>query len=109
MGDEHHSTPLTLEDWYDRDERGQRRTGRTKRWILNYYLPQRTGIVLQQFPRCRVVSQCGRACFLCRRPLSAWCCQHRKQIAMRDADGTIWYTLDGSDPRLSGAARLRPC
>jgi len=43
-GDTHYATPLTLEDWYDAD---QSHAGRD--WILGTYLPQRTGIVLQQF------------------------------------------------------------
>ncbi len=47
-GDQHYSTPLTLEEWYDADlNYNDGAAGRD--WILNYYLPQRTDIVLQQF------------------------------------------------------------
>jgi len=99
-GDEHHSTPLTLEDWYDRDERyNDGRAGRG--WILNYYLPQRTGIVLQQFRDAGLYPNVDAPGFYVEgRYQHGGAVSTGSEIAMRDADGTIWYTLDGSDPRL---------
>jgi len=99
-GDEHHGTPLTLEDWYDRDERyNDGRAGRG--WILNYYLPQRTGIVLHQFRSAKLYPNVDAPVFYVDgRYQHGGAVATGGEIAMRDADGTIWYTLDGSDPRL---------
>ncbi len=103
-GDGHHSTPLTLEDWYDSDDRyNDGRAGRG--WILNYYLPQRTDIVLQQFRSAGLYPSVAAPVFYV-----DGLRQHGhvaatgSELSMREADGTIWYTLDGSDPRLPEGA-----
>ncbi len=99
-GDSHHSTPLTLDDWYDADTRyNDGRAGQG--WILNYYLPQRTDIVLQQFRNAGLYPNVDAPVFYVDGvhqhggtiPLGG-------ELSMRDADGTIWYTLDGTDPRV---------
>ena len=98
-GDQHHSTPLTLEDWYDRD--GNFNDGRAGRdWILGYYLPQRSDIVLQQFRNAGLYPYVDAPVF---RVNGSY--QHGGLISTHDElsifvpAGTIWYTLDGSDPR----------
>lgn len=88
-GDQHYSTPLTQEEWYNE-----------RNWILNTYLPRRSGIVLEQFVDANlypsvsapVFSRHGGA-FAKGLPLSM------------TASNTIYYTLDGSDPREYGAGR----
>jgi hypothetical protein len=98
-GDQHHSTPLTLEDWYDRDTNyNDGRAGRG--WILNYYLPQRSDIVLQQFREAVLYPNVEAPVFYINDLY-----QHGGQISTTDTfsmtapQGRIYYTLDGSDPR----------
>ncbi|MFC1633854.1 CotH kinase family protein, partial [Planctomycetota bacterium] len=98
-GDQHHSTPLTLENWYDRD--GNFSDGRAGRdWILKYYLLQRSDIVLQQFRDAGLYPNVDAPVYYID---GAY--QHGGSISTRDAlsmnapTGTIWYTLDGADPR----------
>jgi hypothetical protein len=103
-GDMHFSTPLTLEDWYDRDENyNDGRAGRD--WILNYYIPQRSDIVLQQFKDVGLYPHVNAPVFYVN------CLyQHDGQVpnnsllSMTADSGTIWFTLDGSDPRLPGTS-----
>lgn len=88
-GDMHHSTPLTPEQW--REERD---------WILNTYLPQRSGIVLQEFKDFNLYPDVTAPSFN----------QHGGQVAsgfnltIAAPAETVYYTLDGSDPRLVGGA-----
>jgi len=98
-GDTKHSTPLTLDDWYDDD--GNYTDGRAGRdWILNYYLPQRTDIVLAQFIAAGLYPTVTAPTFN----------QHGGEIAsgfsltMDAPAGNIYYTTDGTDPRLVGGA-----
>ncbi len=98
-GDQHHSTPLTLEDWYDRDSNyNDGRAGRD--WILNYYLPQRSDIVLQQFRDAGLYPNVEAPVFYINGLY-----QHGGQISTTDIfsttapQGRIYYTLDGTDPR----------
>jgi hypothetical protein len=99
-GDQHHSTPLTLEDWYDRDlNYNDGRAGRD--WILNYYIPQRSDIVLRQFRNAGFYPSVDAPVFNIN---GAY--QHGGTISDSDLlsmltpAGTIFYTLDGSDPRM---------
>lgn len=103
-GDEHHSTPLTLEDWYDRDERyNDGRAGQG--WILNYYLPQRTDIVIQQFRSASLYPGVDAPVFYVDgRYQHGGAMASGAELSMRDADGAVWYTLDGSDPRIGAPA-----
>ena len=105
-GDQHHSTPLTLEDWYDRDlNYNDGRAGRD--WILKYYLPQRSDIVLQHFrnaglyPNIDAPSFDLDVIFGIGSRLS-W---NEYILSMSAPTGTIWYTLDGSDPRSPGTSQ----
>lgn len=91
-GDNHSSTPYTRNvDWI-----------RERDWLINQYFPQRTQTVLNQFksrgwypsvdaPTFRIngVYQHGG-------PIA-----QNSLLSMTGVSGTIWYTLDGSDPRRS--------
>ena len=73
-----------------------------REWLMNDYLPRRTDIALDQF-RSRGLYP----------PISApvfqvnGVAQHggpigRSQLLSMPGDGTVWYTLDGTDPRIPG-------
>jgi len=104
-GDQHHNRPLTLEEWYDSDHNyNDGRAGRD--WILNYYLRQRSDIVLQQFRNAGLYPNVDAPVFYVNGSYV-----HGGHIAsdnilsMTSSTGNIWYTLDGSDPRLAGASQ----
>ena len=90
-GDQHYSTdPLTQDDWYiERD------------WILNTYLMQRSNIVLDQFRQANLYPAIEAPLFQVNGAV-----QHggritaTDQISISAAEGMVYYTLDGSDPRL---------
>jgi hypothetical protein len=99
-GDQHHSTPLTLEDWYDRDlNYNDGRAGRD--WILKYYLPQRLDIVLQQFRNAGLYPGIDAPTFDLdvRFGLGSRTSWQEDILSMTSPTGTIFYTLDGTDPR----------
>jgi hypothetical protein len=107
-GDQHHHPPLTLEDWYDRD--GNYNDGRAGRdWILDYYLPQRTGIVLEQFSDAGLYPSIDAPVFYINGAFT-----HGGHVLATDsfsmtaAIGTIFYTVDGSDPRVSAVPQDGP-
>ncbi len=86
-GDTEHSTPLTLQEWTNE-----------RNWMLGTYLPQRTDIVLQQFINSNLYPSLSAPTFS----------QHGGQVSigfdlqMTAPAGTIYYTLNGSDPRSFG-------
>ncbi|MEX2381479.1 MAG: CotH kinase family protein [Opitutales bacterium] len=90
-GDQHHNPPQTVEDW-----RGMRN------WLLNTYLPQRTGIVLQQFRNKGLYPSTAAPVFS----------QHggflggEKLSMAAPTEGTIYYTLNGEDPRIPGSGEI---
>jgi hypothetical protein len=100
-GDEHHNPPLTLEQWYDSDlNYNDGHAGRD--WILNYYIPQRSDIVLRQFRNAGLYPNIDAPSFDLNIEF-----QHGARLSWEDhilsmsaPTGTILYTLDGSDPRL---------
>ncbi|TWT89857.1 CotH protein [Pseudobythopirellula maris] len=86
-GDIIHSTPLTQGDWLaERD------------WILNEYLPNRGGYVMNEFKAYGLYPDAVAPVFS----------QHGGPIApgfelsVSAPTGQVWYTLDGSDPRQIG-------
>ena len=99
-GDSKHSPPLTLYDWYDAD---QSHAGRD--WILHYYLPRRTDVVLDDLESAGLYPSVSAPTF---RVNGSY--QHGGAVgaealfSMPDAGGTIYYTLDGTDPRAFGGA-----
>ena len=99
-GDMHHNPPLTPEDWYDGDSNyhdGRAGLG----WILNYYIPQRSDIVLQQFRDAGLYPDIDAPVFHVNGSY-----QYGGRITSDDSisiistTGVIYYTLDGSDPRI---------
>jgi hypothetical protein len=85
-GDQHYSTPLTQQEWYNERD-----------WILGTYLPQRSGIVLQQFIDANLYPSLAAPVFS----------QHGGSFPngfalSMTASTQIYYTLDGSDPREFG-------
>ncbi len=88
-GDQH-GRRMQLADWQTmRDQ------------ILNSYLSQRSGIVLQQFRSAGLYpSVAAPAFYVDGRHQHGGVTAAGSELSMREADGTIWYTLDGSDPRL---------
>ncbi len=90
-GDQHHHPPLTLQQWYDE-----------RNWILYTYLPDRTGIVLNQFIAAALYPSLSAPVFSINGSY-----QHGGQVSVGDeltmvnpnTSGTIYYTTDGSDPR----------
>ncbi len=90
-GDQSHAQPLTQQDWLkERD------------WILTTYLPQRTDIVLGQFRNAGLYPNVEAPVFYVNGDY-----KHGGHVAstdslsMRAGAGTVFYTLDGSDPRVS--------
>ncbi|MBN1466340.1 CotH kinase family protein, partial [candidate division KSB1 bacterium] len=89
-GDQHFDTdPLTLDDWFaERD------------WILNTYLPQRSDIVMSQFRRANLYPAIAAPIFSVNDRLQhGGAVTSADQISIKAAEGKIYYTLDGSDPR----------
>jgi hypothetical protein len=90
-GDQHFAVPLTQDDWYNERE-----------WILNTYLPQRSDIVLNQFRQADLYPDLDAPVYHVNNAV-----QHGGVITSEDrisitaAEGTIYYTLEGSDPRPS--------
>ncbi len=90
-GDAQREPPIVQDDWVDAVSN-----------VMNGYLPRRSGIVLQQlrnrglYPNLTApnLSQLGGAT-----PAA-----YPLTMSHTNASGTIWFTLDGSDPRLRGGA-----
>jgi len=96
-GDSKRAQPYTKADWQNEIDR-----------IVNQYFPQRTDILLNQLRNTRLRSGASAPLYPAVSPPSFN--QHGGQVAtgfellMSGADGVIYYTLDGSDPRLPGGA-----
>ncbi len=88
-GDQSHVQPLTQQDWLNE-----------RNWILTTYLPQRTGIVLSQFRSAGLYPNVDAPVFFVNGGY-----KHGGHVASTDSlsmqagAGTVFYTLDGSDPR----------
>ena len=89
---------MDLDDWRDMRDR-----------ILDDYLPQRSDIVLQQFRDAGLYPHVTAPVFYV-----ADNYQHGGKAAtgavltMEETPGTVWYTLDGSDPRVPSSIALWP-
>lgn len=88
-GDMHSATPLTPAEWeVERD------------WLLETYLPQRSSIVMEEmrfygfYPDTVAPSFAQHGGYVPR----------GYELAIEAPEGTIYYTLDGTDPRLVGGA-----
>ncbi|MBC8472906.1 MAG: lamin tail domain-containing protein [Planctomycetes bacterium] len=104
-GDQHHNRPLTLEEWYDSDHNyNDGRAGRD--WILNYYLPQRSDVVLQQLRNAGLYPNVSAPVFYVNGSyMHGGHITRDNLLSMNSSAGTIRYTLDGSDPRLAGTSQ----
>jgi hypothetical protein len=97
MQSKYSNKPLTQLDWMNQRD-----------WILKTYLPQRTGIVLQQFKDAGLYPNVDAPVFKVNGSD-----QHGGQVpsnarlSMTTRAGTIYYSLDGSDPRISAAEAAR--
>jgi len=91
-GDMHYPTaPLTPANWVtERD------------WILNTYLPQRTGIVLAEFKKYGLYPSVDAPTFS--QFGGNFAGGFKLSIGNSNSGGAVYYTLDGSDPRLIGGA-----
>ena len=76
-----------------------------KNWLLNEYFPRRTDVALDQFKSRGLYPGVDAPTFNINGSY-----QHGGYVAagaalsMSGAGGAVWFTLDGSDPRLSGSA-----
>ena len=93
-GDMHYHPPLGLDEWTARRD-----------WILNTYIPPRSDVVLGQMRTAGFYPQVDAPVFNINGSY-----QHGGHIntgdmlSMNSGAGSIWYTLDGGDPRLVGGA-----
>ncbi|MEM7235627.1 MAG: dockerin type I domain-containing protein, partial [Planctomycetota bacterium] len=86
-GDQHHATPLTLREWTQE-----------RNWVLNTYLPARTNIVLGQFRGAGLYPSLDAPFFNRHGGLVP----SGFRVVSRTRDGDVYFTTDGSDPRLPG-------
>jgi hypothetical protein len=88
-GDMHSGSPLTLAQWtIERD------------WMLNTYLLQRSAYVIQEMRDYNFYPDTDAASF----NQQGGFVPNGFDLTMSAPAGTIYYTLDGSDPRLVGGA-----
>jgi hypothetical protein len=92
-GDDNHTPAYGLNEWLaERD------------WIVNTYLPQRSAIVLNQFRGSALFPALGAPAF------NQWGgavdAGFNLVIMHTNAAGSIFYTLDGSDPRQPGTGAV---
>jgi hypothetical protein len=89
-GDMHHHPPLNQDDWYDMRD-----------WLLENFFQQRYDIVLQQLNNAGLYPDIEAPTFYVNGVY-----QHGGHVdqpaclTMESLSGSIYYTLDGSDPRL---------
>lgn len=88
-GDAKRSTPLTRQDWLNEINR-----------IWNNYLPSRTDVVLQQLRNRGLYPSVAAPAF----SLGAGPVERGATLTMSATGGAIYFTLDGTDPRLRGGA-----
>ncbi len=72
--------------------------------LLNDYLPQRTGIVLNQFRSAGLYPQTAAPVFA---PHGATFVGGGA-VTLSASEGTVYYTVDGSDPRVYGSGAVSP-
>ena len=93
-GDMHHNTPLNQDDWYEMRD-----------WLLDHFFHQRYDIVLRQLKSAGLYPDVDAPTFYINREY-----QHGGHVnqpanlTMDSPSGTVYYTLDGSDPRQTPTA-----
>ncbi|MEA3367944.1 MAG: lamin tail domain-containing protein, partial [Planctomycetota bacterium] len=96
----HPGDPATFEDWQDERD-----------WILNTYMPQRSDIVLDHLRGAGLYPDVDAPLFeINGTPLYGGTVEDGDSLAMTSGETTIYYTLDGMDPRafdgtVSGSAQ----
>lgn len=88
-GDEHFRPPQDLSDWI-----------RERDWLLKTYLPQRSAVVLGQLRRAGLFPELAAPVVV----PSGGSVAVTTPIILRTPARWLYYTLDGSDPRLPGGA-----
>jgi len=90
-GDQHYASPVSMPEWINMRD-----------WIIHTYLPQRSNVVLEQFRDAGLYPDLDAPVFSINGiPQFGGHVATTEMLSM-DAQGAIWYTLDGSDPRLPG-------
>ncbi len=93
-GDTHHSTPLTQQEWINE-----------RNWLMNTYLVQRSGIVLQQFRNSGLYPTVVAPSFEVNGGYQhGGLLEPADELTIDAAAGTVYYTLDGTDPREFGGS-----
>jgi len=88
-GDMHHHPPLNQDDWYN-----------IRDWLLENFFQQRHDIVLQQLKNAGLYPEVDAPAFYVNGEYQHG--GHLNQasvLTMDSSSGTVYYTLDGSDPR----------
>ncbi len=89
-GDQGSATPYTLADWRQ-----------TRDYILSTYMPQRPGIVLNQLKSAGLYPPTAAPVFnINGAPWQGGAVPSNSLLTMSVAKGRVYYTTDGSDPRL---------
>jgi len=97
-GDVHGGSARTIAHW--RAERDR---------ILNTYMVQRPGIVLDQLRSAGLYPNISAPAFhVGGKPQHGGNVPSSAALAMTGAGGTVWYTLDGSDPRVPATGAAQP-
>lgn len=89
-GDDHHNVPQDIDDWR-----------RERNWILQTYLPRRTGIVLDQLRQAGLYPSLPAPAF----DPPAGTVSEPAAVSLSAPEGTVYFTRDGSDPRLPAEAQ----
>jgi hypothetical protein len=92
-GDQHYQPPQTQADWLAMRDR-----------LLQDYLPKRSDIVLQQFRQADLYPDLAAPVFeVDGVPQSSGEIPTGSRLAMIVPQGDVWYTEDGTDPRIPGS------
>ncbi len=90
-GDQHHDSPVSLPEWINMRD-----------WIIQVYLPQRSDIVFDQFRQVGLYPDLAAPVFHINEVPQFGGHVAASETLSMTGHGAIWYTLDGSDPRIPG-------
>jgi hypothetical protein len=94
-GDMHHHPPLNQDNWYDMRD-----------WLLENFFQQRHDIVLQQLKNAGLYPNIDAPVFNINGAYQqGGMISDEDLLSISCPSGTILYTLDGSDPRVSGTSQ----
>ncbi len=93
-GDMHHHPQLNQDDWYNMRD-----------WLLENFFEERYDIVLQQLKNAGLYPDIEAPTFYVNDTYQhGGYIDNQARLSMSSSSGTIYYTMDGSDPRQSDAA-----